>query len=150
MMRSYRKMIGRALLTATLLVSSLALAAEVKQPVGTISIDETQIGLLMGGDFGAGTLTFHGKTYPFKLKGLGEAASGSIEPNMNATGEVYDLKEVSQFPGVYTKLETSIALGGGTGGLRLKNKNGVILSLHSTQGIELGLERRGVTVTMDR
>ncbi len=51
----------------------------------------------------------------------------------DATGEVYDLKEVSQFPGVYTKLETSIALCG-AGGLRLKNKNGVILSLHSTQG----------------
>ena len=149
-MKNRCKMIGRALLTATLLVSSLALAAEIKQPVGTISIDETQIGLLMGGDFGAGTLTFHGKTYPFKLKGLGEAASGSVEPNMNATGEVYDLKEVSQFPGVYTKLETSIALGGGAGGLRLKNKNGVILSLHSTQGVELGLEHGGVTVTMDR
>ncbi len=75
MMRSYRKMIGRALLTATLLVSSLALAAEVKQPVGTISIDETQIGLLMGGDFGAGTLTFHGKTSRSNSR-AGEAASG--------------------------------------------------------------------------
>ena len=149
-MKNRFKMTGHVLLATTLLMGSLALAAEVKQPVGTISIDETQIGLLMGGDFGAGTLTFHGKTYPFKLKGLGERASVSIEPNMNATGEVYDLKEVSQFPGVYTKLETSIALGGGAGSLRLKNKNSVILSLHSTQGIELGLEHGGVTVTMDR
>ena len=34
-----------------------------------------------------------------------------------------------------TKLEAGIALGGGAGGLRLKNENGVILSLHSTEGI---------------
>jgi hypothetical protein len=48
-----------------------------------------------------------------------------------------------------TKLEAGIALGGGADGLRLNNENGVILSLRSTEGIELGLERRGVTVTME-
>jgi hypothetical protein len=149
-MKNRCKMTGHVLLATTLWVGSLALAAEVKQSVGTISIDETQISLLMGGDFGDGTLTFHGKTYPFNLKGLGERTSGSIEPNMNATGEVYDLTEVSQFPGVYTTLETGIALGGDAGGLRLQNKNGVILSLHSTPSVELGLKSRGVTVTMDR
>jgi hypothetical protein len=51
----------------------------------------------------------------------------------------------------YTKLDASVALGGGMGGLRLKNENGVIMTLHSrTQGLDLNLGSvTGVTVTME-
>ena len=71
---------------------------------------------------------------------------------MSAVGEVYDLKKVSQFPGTFTKFEASIALGGGVGGLRLQNENGVIMNLRSrTKGLNLNLGNvTGVTVTMDQ
>jgi hypothetical protein len=143
-------MTGGFLLTAALLVSGLALAEDAKQPVGKVSIEEKQIGLIIGGSMGGGTLAFEGKEYPFKLTGLSAGLNVGLS-KMSATGEVYDMKEVSQFPGTYTKLNASVALGGGMGGLRLKNENGVIMTLHSrTKGLELNLGTvSGVTVTME-
>ena len=150
MLKNYRKMAGPVLLATTLLVGGLALAADVKQPVGKVSIEEKQFGLLLGGSAGSGTLTFQGKKYPFKLKGLSAGLNVGIS-KMSAVGEVYDMKEVSQFPGTFTKLEASIALGGGVGGQRLKNENGVIMNLHSrTKGLDLNLgNMSGITVTME-
>ena len=151
MMKNVRKITGHTLLVTALLVGGLALAAGAKQPVGKVSIEEKQFGLILGGSTGSGTLTFHGKKYPFKLKGLSAGLDVGVS-KMSAVGEVYDLKKVSQFPGTFTKFEASIALGGGVGGLRLQNENGVIMNLRSrTKGLNLNLGNvTGVTVTMDR
>ncbi len=151
MMKNVRKITGHTFLVAALLVGGLALAADVKQPVGKVSIEEKQFGLILGGSTGGGTLTFHGKKYPFKLKGLSAGLDVGVS-KMSAVGEVYDLKKVSQFPGTFTKFEASIALGGGVGGLRLQNENGVIMNLRSrTKGLNLNLGNvTGVTVTMDQ
>ncbi len=150
MMKSICKMTGAVLLTTTLLASGLALAAGAKQPVGKVTIAERQFGLLLGGSTGSGTLTFQGKKYPFKIKGLSAGANVGIS-KMSATGAVYDLKQVSQFPGTYTKFESSIALGGGVGGLHLKNEHGVIMNLRSrTKGLDLNIgNMSGMTVTME-
>jgi hypothetical protein len=149
MIHNSRKYAFRALLAATLLAGGLAVAGEAKQPVGQVSLQEEQIGLILGGSKGGGTLTFEGKKYPFKLKGLSAGLNVGVS-KMSAVGEVYDLTKVSQFPGTYTKLDASVALGGGMGGLRLKNQNGVIMTLHSrTAGLGLNLGTlSGVTVTM--
>lgn len=151
MMKNVRKITGHTLLVTALLVGGLALAAGAKQPVGKVSIEEKQFGLILGGSTGSGTLTFHGKKYPFKLKGLSAGLDVGVS-KMSAVGEVYDLKKVSQFPGTFTKFEASIALGGGVGGLRLQNENGVIMNLRSrTKGLNLNLGNvTGVTVTMDQ
>ena len=151
MMKNVRKITGHTLLVTALLVGGLALAAGAKQPVGKVSIEEKQFGLILGGSTGSGTLTFHGKKYPFKLKGLSAGLDVGVS-KMSAVGEVYDLKKVSQFPGTFTKFEASIALGGGVGGLRLQNENGVIMNLRSrTKGLDLNLGNvTGVTVTMDQ
>jgi len=151
MIVQHRDVIGAWVLAGTLLATGAALAADAKQPVGTVSIEEEQFGLLVGGSKGTGTLVFEGKEYPFQLKGLSAGLNVGVS-KMSATGEVYDLENVSQFPGTYTKLDASIALGGGMGGLRLKNDNGVIMTLHSrTQGADLNLGSiTGVTVTMEK
>lgn len=151
MMKNIYKMTGSVLLTTTLLVSGLALAAGAKQPVGKVTIAERQFGLLLGGSTGSGTLTFQGKKYPFKIKGLSAGANVGIS-KMSAAGAVYDLKQVSQFPGTYTKFESSIALGGGVGGLHLKNEYGVIMNLRSrTKGLDLNIgNMSGMTVTMEK
>ncbi len=148
-MNNVRKMTGPVLLAATLLISSLALAADAKKPSGTVEIDETQFAFILGGSAGGGTLTFHGKKYPFKIGGLTAGVNVGIS-KMSAAGEVYDLKEISKFPGTYTKLEASITLGGGVGGLQLKNENGVIMRLESrTQGLQLNAgSASGIKVTM--
>ncbi len=150
MMKSF-KMISSALLAASLLVGSLALAADAKKPSGTVEIDETQFAFILGGSVGGGKLTFQGKEYPFKVGGLTAGANVGIS-KMSAAGEVYDLKEISKFPGTYTKLDVSITLGGGVGGLHLKNENGVIMRLESrTQGLQLNVgSASGIKVTMEK
>ena len=151
MLKHYRKMAGPALLTTMLLVGGLALAADAKKPSGTVEIEETQFAVILGGSVGGGKLTFQGKEYPFKIGGLTAGANVGIS-KMSAAGEVYDLKDVSKFPGTYTKLDASIALGGGVGGLRLKNENGVIMRLESrTQGLQLNVgSASGITVTLEK
>jgi hypothetical protein len=149
-MMNVRKMAGPVLLATTLLVGSLSLAADAKKPSGTVVIEETQFAVILGGSVGGGTLTFQGKEYPFKIGGLTAGANVGIS-KMSAAGEVYDLKNISKFPGTYTQLDASIALGGGVGGLRLKNENGVIMRLESrTQGLQLNVgSATGVKVTME-
>lgn len=150
MMKNIRNLAGPVLLATTLLVSSLALAADAKQPSGTVEIEETQFAVILGGSIGGGKLTFQGKEYPFKIGGLTAGANVGIS-KMSAAGEVYDLTDISQFPGTYTKLDVGIALGGGVGGLRLKNENGVIMRLESrTQGLQLNVgSASGIKVTME-
>ncbi len=101
MMKNIRRMTGPVLLAATLLVGSLALAADAKKPSGTVDIDETQFAFIVGGSVGGGKLTFQGKEYPFKIGDLTAGVNLGIS-KMSAAGEVYDLKEISKFPGTYT------------------------------------------------
>jgi hypothetical protein len=146
----YPKMLGTIILSAAMLIAGLALAADAKQPVGKVSIEEKELGFIIGGSTGSGTLSFEGKEYPFKLKGLSVGANIGVS-KMSAAGDVYDMTSISEFPGTYTKLDASVALGGGMGGLRLKNENGVILVLRSrTQGVDLNLgSMSGMRVTME-
>lgn len=149
MMRELGKMTTGVLLAAALLAGGLVLAADIDKPVGKVTITERQFGLVLGGSEGSGTLTFKGRQYPFKLKGLSAGLNVGIS-KMTAVGEVYALQKVSDFPGTYTKLEASVAVGGGVGGLRLQNENGVIMNLRSrTKGLDLNLGNvTGLTVTM--
>lgn len=150
MLKHVRKLTGPVLLATTLLMGSLALAADAKKPSGTVVIDETQFAFILGGSLGGGTLTFQGQEYSFKVGGLTAGANVGIS-KMSASGEVYDLTEISQFPGTYTKLDVSIALGGGVGGLHLKNEHGVIMRLESrTQGLQLNVgSASGIKVTLE-
>ncbi|MER2526815.1 MAG: DUF1134 domain-containing protein [Candidatus Competibacter denitrificans] len=150
-MTMLRKMMAPAFLATTLLVSSLALAVDpAKAPSGKVEIDETQFGLIVGGSTGGGTLTYHGKKHDFKVGGLSVgAAIGAAK--ISAVGEVYDLTDLSKFPGTYTKLDANVALGGGVGGVQMKNENGVIMRLDSTtQGLQFNLGVSGVKVTMEK
>ena len=121
-----------------------------KKPSGAVSINETQFALIIGGETGSGQLTFDGKKYPFKLSGISLGANVGIS-KLAASGEVYDLTDLSKFPGTYSKLEGSITLGGGVGGTILRNEHGVIMRLRSTsEGLQLNLSASGVKVKLDK
>lgn len=149
-MLNLHRISGTTALIATLVLGGSALASEAKKPDGTVSIDETQFAFIAGGSLGGGTLNYQGKDYPFKLSGLSVGANIGIS-RMSAKGEVYDLTTIAQFPGTYTKLDVGLALGGGMGGLHLKNENGVIMRLESrTEGLQLNVgTMSGVKVTLE-
>jgi LysM repeat protein len=69
---------------------------------------------------------------------------------ISAVGEVYDLFDISQFPGTYVTGDYGIALGGGVGGMVLKNQNGVFLRLRSTmQGVDLNVGLEGLNIKLE-
>ncbi len=144
----WRDIIKFMLVISLLLVGSATIAKDTKPPSGTVEINETQFGVILGGSFGGGTLRFKGKRYEFKTSGLKVGTIGVAK--VAAVGEVYDLKRVSDFPGTYAKASVDIALGGGVGGLILKNEHGVVMRLKSTlKGVSLTIGVEGLTVKME-
>lgn len=139
-----------ALMAITMVAVTPLRAETPRKPVGQVTIDETQFGFIIGGSVGGGELTFDGKKHSFQIGGLSLGANVGVS-RMSARGEVYELKDLSQFPGTYVKLDGNIALGGGVGGMTLKNQNGVILRLEgTTQGIQFNIGASGVTVFFDK
>ena len=149
-MFNIRKVITTLILSLGILSLGAVAADAPKKPAGTVSINETQFALIIGGSTGGGVLSYKGKKYPFKISGVSLGANVGVS-KLAAVGEVYDLPELSKFPGTFSKLESSITLGGGVGGTVLKNENGVIMRLTSTsEGLQLNLSASGVTVKLDK
>ena len=149
-MTSIRKILSFLILGLAIFSFGASAADAPKKPSGTVSINETQFALIIGGSTGGGVLTYQGKQYPFKLSGMSLGANVGVS-KLSASGEVYDLSDISKFSGTFTKLESSITLGGGVGGTILRNENGVIMRLTSTsQGLQLNLSASGVTVKLDK
>lgn len=118
-------------------------------PVGTVTINEYELAFIFNGQMGGGKLNFKGNTYDFKLGGLGIGGIGAS--HLQASGEVYNMNNVWQFPGTY--LQGSLgysATNQGKGDLWLQNENGVVLHLKSSQqGLGLTTGADGVVVNMD-
>jgi hypothetical protein len=120
--------------------------AAAKQPDAQITIDETQFGFVIGGSVGEGVLNIDGKKHPFKIGGLGVGANIGIS-KMSASGNVYDLKKLEDFPGNYGRVGGSVAAGVGTGGMTLRNEKGVTLELKgTTEGLQFDISASGVNI----
>ncbi len=145
-----RKILTSVVLGLAVVTAGAARAEEARKPSGTVVINETQFGLIVGGSVGGGELTYKGKKYPFKIGGISLGANIGIS-KLAAAGEVYDLTDIAKFPGTYAKLDGNITLGGGVGGTVLKNEHGVVMRLQSTQeGLQFNLGASGVTVKMEK
>jgi hypothetical protein len=68
-------------------------------PSGNVTITEDFLAGLGGG---SGTLEYQGRTYPFKVVGTVAGPGGGVE-KITASGPVYKLASVSDFPGRYTQ-----------------------------------------------
>src|SRR5512132_2840599 len=110
-------------------LASNAIPAEKATPAAKVSIESTSIAAGIGVSWGDGKLNFKGKDYPFSVDGLSLVDWGISK--VNATGDVYNLTDVSKFAGTYVAAEAGLTLAGGMGGMVLRNSNGVILHLRS-------------------
>ena len=147
-MQTFRNVIG--IFFAMFFAAGLVVAADPKKPDGTVAIEETDFAVILGGSVGGGKLTFQGKVHEFKLGGLTAGANVGVS-KMAATGEVFDLKSVADFPGTYTKFDASASFGGAGGGfLYLKNEKGVVMKLKERSGgLQLNIaSASGVKITM--
>ena len=152
------RMIGRIGLVAAVVLGLLAGPADAKrtrrrsrgeQPSATLRLESKSVAVGIGYQWGSGTLRFRGRSYPFKVDGLSVNAVGVSASD--ATGNVYNLKNLSDFDGTYTAIEAAGTVGGGKGIATMRNGNDVRVTLHSTsRGVELKAAPEGVKFTLQR
>ncbi len=111
---------------------------------GRVSMEQV---FISGSGLGRGTLTFQGRNYPFtltgELNGLGALAG------IQGAGDVYNLRDVSQFAGAYIQGAGPLVVGSVPSEIWLKNTNGVIIRLHGRQnGITLSSGRYAIFVQL--
>jgi hypothetical protein len=137
------------LVVVTLLLSTRIALSEEQTPSGTVVIDETQIMWIVGGDIGGGTLHYQDKDYKFKTDGLKLGGFGVNKVKL--TGDVYNLNDIADFPGVYGVAEAGAAVAkAGKGDFVMKNDKGVVLHLKAAgQGLALDLGVEGLKITME-
>ena len=124
-----------------------AAVAQSDRPSGKVSIETTSIAAGVGLSWGHGKLNFNGKEYRFSIDGVTLIDFGISMAS--AAGEVYNLTDLANFEGNYVAAEASFALGGGMGGVSLRNPNGVVMHLNSvSQGARLQLGSSGMSIKL--
>lgn len=130
-------LIGAGAMAASLAAPAVLAQGKVKS--GTVEIEQVQVAFIGSGNVGGGTLQFQGRSYRFSVGGLGVGGFGVSK--MEATGDVYDMRSVSQFPGAYGQARYGFAAGDqGNGQLWLQNPAGVLINLRTRRtGLALSL-----------
>src|SRR5262249_1715788 len=115
-------------------------------PSGNVTITEDFVAGLGGG---SGILEYQGRTYPFKVLGTVAGPGGGVE-KISASGPVYKLASVADFPGRYTQSTGKAGLSSsGSSDLWLENSAGVIMHLQGTStGAMLTLGKDEIFVRM--
>ena len=119
-----------------------------KRPDGTVEMQEVQAAYIASGSGGSGVLHYRGRRYPFDVGGAGIGGIGAS--TIDAHGEVYNLGNITQFPGTYGQARYGIALGmASAGDLWLQNEAGVIMHLKAKrEGLMLSLGGDAVAIAM--
>lgn len=137
-----------ALAFAFILCTALTLpgpCAAHDKPAGTVTMNFGQGGFIISANGGHGTLRFKGKAYPINVGGLGVGGFGVSK--INATGDVYNLKRIEDFPGGYVQGRAGYAVGEGKGVQWLENTNGVVIKLRSvSKGLAMNLGADGIKI----
>lgn len=144
-----QRSLAAIVLIAASLTAMTRASASAQEPSGTVVIDEYQLAYIFNGNVGGGRLYFQGNVYDFKIGGVGIGGVGAS--HILATGEVFNLNDISQFPGPYAQGSLGVTVTDqGQGHLWLQNKNGVVLRLKtSQQGLGLTTGADGIVIRMD-
>jgi hypothetical protein len=110
-----------------------------RTPDGRVEMQEVQAAYLASGGGGNGILYYRGRRYPFTVAGAGVGGIGLS--TLDAHGDVYNLRDVSLFPGAYGEARYGLAVGTQSAGeLWLQNEAGVIMRLNARrEGLMLSL-----------
>ena len=147
-MKTRRTLYG-LLLAVPLMLSGIgtATAEDLGEPSGTITIDETQIMLILGGEKGSGVLRMGDMSYSFKTGGLKVLGLGIHK--IHLIGDVYQLNDIEDFAGIYGEAQLGITVVKGKGGMWLSNNNGVKIHLKANaDGLALSTGVGGLKITM--
>jgi hypothetical protein len=120
------------------------------KPDATLRLGGGSFALGIGVSWASGFLTYRGKDYPVKVKGLSIGKVGMT--GVSAYGEVYNLKHLQDFNGHYSYGGAGmrgVTLGGGKTGTLMSNQAGVIVHISSTQkGVDVNATGGGVDMQL--
>lgn len=115
------------------------------KPVASFEVEAEQLRLILGGASGKGVLSYQGKKYPFTVKAV--TAGGVGASKITAKGDVYFMKNVEDFAGLYSAATMGATIGKGAGASQYENNKGVFLKVTSkSEGLALTLGLGGVQV----
>src|SRR6266566_5026769 len=100
-------------------------ATHESKPEATLRLSGGSFALGIGVNWGSGTLTYKGKDYPVKVKGLSIGKVGMTSSSAN--GEVFNLKHLQDFNGHYNVGAAGtrgVTLGAGRSGTIMSNQAG--------------------------
>ena len=144
-----RRWIAPVLLLALAALLAPGLSAEDKTPDATIRLSEGSVAAGIGWNWGKGTLTYMGKSYPVKISGLSVAEIGITKAE--ATGTIYNLKSIDDFDGVYAAAGAEGTAGKGAGVSSLRNGKGVVINLKSeTKGANIKVAAEGLKLEVQK
>lgn len=117
-------------------------------PDGQVRMQMVSVAYIGSGSRGTGTLDFRGRGHPFTVTGLGIGGVGAS--TVDAIGEVYNLRDASQFAGEYAQVRYGFAVGRASAGdLWLQNTSGVIMRLSAQRtGLMLSLGSDALVISM--
>jgi hypothetical protein len=120
------------------------------KPNATLRVSGGSFALGIGVNWGSGTLTYKGKDYPVKVKGLSIGKVGMT--SSSAYGEVFNLKHLQDFNGHYdvgAAGTRGVTLGAGKAGTLMSNQAGVIVRISATQsGVAVNATGGGVDMQL--
>jgi hypothetical protein len=151
-------MMSKTLLTAALaaailtcgVAAPLAAQAEDAAPApadGALSLSGGAVAAGIGFVWGSGQLDYQGQPYAVKVSGLSVVDVGVAK--IDASGSVYNLKNIKDFDGTYTTFAAGATVAGGGGVAYLRNQHGVVIKLNSTSaGLRFNLSANGVELKL--
>jgi len=141
-----KRLISSIAAVVLVLTAGLSIAAD-EEPTGTITLKETEISVILGGNWGHGTLNFDDEPHMFhmgggKLGGLGMTVS-------DITGDVYGLTDLEDFAGMYFTAEAGATMVKGGSGTWVKNSNGVSIHMKvKSEGAALSIGVGGIKISL--
>src|SRR5213080_2730065 len=144
------KKITILLLVSTAITGFTQAATHQSGPDATLRFSGGSFAAGVGFSWGSGTLTYHGKDYPVKVKGLSIGKVGIT--SSSAYGEVFNLKHLQDFNGHYDvggAGTRGVTLGAGRSGTIMSNQAGVLVRVSSTQqGVAVNATGGGVDLQL--
>ena len=144
MKQSLAMMAGCACL---LLASCTGIEKPTESASATLVIKGSQAAYYASAADGEGTLTYQGQQHPFTISALGGGGSGAM--SISATGQVYNLNALEDFPGKYTSHRKGITIGKGEFTALLESDRGVKIFLEGeTTGAGSSMGMSSVTIEL--
>lgn len=149
-----RKVMPSVMVCALLASVAFADSEDASPPVGadaqadgTVSLTGGSVAAGVGYTWGHGKLSYQDTSRNFTISGLSIVDVGAA--SITATGHVYNLKQLSDFPGNYVEVSAGATLAGGGSVAYLRNEHGVVIKLESTTvGLRFNLSAEGVSVKL--